>query len=150
MLYLRKYSYEAIPKYISRRTSYLQVWLAFHSYPQLIRGFFNIHRFGPPSRVTETSTWSWIDHNWFRVYSYILIARLRLAFATAPPLSGLTLHTRVTHWLIMQKARPHTCLFRRTGIVLGLLVGIWFQVHGPPLSGFFPPFPHGTSALSVV
>src|SRR5699024_11152330 len=52
----------AIPKYISERTSYLQVRLEFHPYPQLIRSFFNISRFGPPSSVTWTSTWSWVDH----------------------------------------------------------------------------------------
>ena len=39
---------EAAPKCISGRTSYLQVRLAFHLYPQLIREFCNIHRFGPP------------------------------------------------------------------------------------------------------
>src|SRR5699024_11714304 len=54
--------YEAIPKYMSERTSYLQVRLEFHPYPQLIRSFFNISRFGPPSSVTWTSTWSWVDH----------------------------------------------------------------------------------------
>jgi hypothetical protein len=35
--------------------------LAFHPYPQLIRVFFNRHRFGPPARVTVLSTWPWID-----------------------------------------------------------------------------------------
>ena len=62
VLYLHDARYEAIPKYISERTSYLQVRLEFHPYPQLIRSFFNISRFGPPSSVTWTSTWSWVDH----------------------------------------------------------------------------------------
>ena len=39
---------EAAPQCISGRTSYLRVRLAFHLYPQLIREFCNIHRFGPP------------------------------------------------------------------------------------------------------
>ncbi len=41
---------EAVPKYISGRTSYLRVRLAFHLYPQLIPAFCNIHGFGPPPR----------------------------------------------------------------------------------------------------
>ena len=36
VLYLHNRTWEAIPKYISGRTSYFQVCLAFHSYPQLI------------------------------------------------------------------------------------------------------------------
>jgi hypothetical protein len=42
VLYLQKETYEAIPKYISERTSYLQVCLAFHPYPHLIRTVFNL------------------------------------------------------------------------------------------------------------
>ena len=63
-------------------------------------------------------------------------AHLGLAFATAPPL-GLTLPRRVTHRLIMQKARGHTEEeLARKGIpltVLPPLVGTWFQVlfHSP-------------------
>ena len=32
---------------------------------------------------------------------------------------------------------------------LRLVVDIWFQIYFTPLSGFFSPFPHGTSSLSV-
>ncbi len=38
-----------IPKYISGRTSYLQVRLAFYLQPQVIRATCNSYRFGPPS-----------------------------------------------------------------------------------------------------
>ncbi len=38
---------EAAPKYISGRTSYLRVRLAFHLYPQLIPAFCTRHGFGP-------------------------------------------------------------------------------------------------------
>ena len=48
--YLLKITIEAVPKYISGRTSYLRVRLAFHLYPQLIPAFCNIHGFGPPPR----------------------------------------------------------------------------------------------------
>ena len=41
---------EAAPKYISGRTSYLRVRLAFHPYPQLIPAFCTRHGFGPPLR----------------------------------------------------------------------------------------------------
>ena len=62
MLYTAEDSSEAVPQYISGRTSYLQVRLAFHSYTQLIRDCFSRHRFGPPPPVTGVSTWSCVAH----------------------------------------------------------------------------------------
>ena len=62
-LYLYRDQSEAAPKCISGSTSYLRVWLAFHSYPQLIRKLFNAYRFGPPVGFTQTSTWSRVDHS---------------------------------------------------------------------------------------
>src|SRR5690554_1081921 len=53
---------EASPKAISRRTSYLQVRLAFHPYPQIIPQFFNIGGCGPPRNFTSASSCPWIDH----------------------------------------------------------------------------------------
>lgn len=50
------------------------------------------------------------------------IALFRLAFATAPPLKGLTLLATVTRRLIMQKARRHSLKPLRP------LVSVWFQV----------------------
>jgi hypothetical protein len=47
----------------------------------------------------------------------------------------------------MQKARRHP--FPVRGIGLRPLVGMWFQVQYPPLSGFFPSFARATCALSV-
>ena len=40
--------YEASPKAISGRTSYIRVRLEFLRYPQVIRQLFNGGRFGPP------------------------------------------------------------------------------------------------------
>ena len=54
--------YEASPKAISGRTSYLRVRLEFLRYPQVIRQLFNGGRFGPPLPFTATSTCSWIGH----------------------------------------------------------------------------------------
>ena len=61
-LYLHYHSHEASPKAISERTSYLQVRLEFHRYPQVIRHHCNGGRFGPPWGFTPTSTCSWVGH----------------------------------------------------------------------------------------
>jgi hypothetical protein len=63
------------------------------------------------------------------------IARLRLAFATAPHLKCLTLPQMVTRWLIMQKARGRPLPARRLVIGLPQLVDVWFQVLLTPLIG---------------
>ena len=60
------------------------------------------------------------------------VALFRLAFASAPPQSGLTWLTTVSRRIIMQKARRHPGV-APTG--LRPLVGMWFQVHYPPLVG---------------
>ena len=62
VLYRTWSTWEAVPQYISGRTSYLQVRLAFHSYTQLIRDCFSRHRFGPPLPFTGVSTWSCVAH----------------------------------------------------------------------------------------
>ena len=61
-LYLHYPLHEASPKAISERTSYLQVRLEFHRYPQLIPAIFNLRGFGPPACFTTPSTWSWVGH----------------------------------------------------------------------------------------
>ena len=66
-----------------------------------------------------------------------LNALFRLAFASAPPQSGLTLLMTVSRRIIMQKARRHPGL---AAIGLRPLVGMWFQVHCPPLVGVLPIF----------
>ena len=83
VLYLHDPSSEANPKAISERTSYLQVRLEFHRYPQLIPAFFNIHGFGPPVCFTTPSTWSWVGHL-VSGRRHLTFALFRLAFATAP------------------------------------------------------------------
>src|SRR3990172_7603213 len=88
VLYRQDRTHDAAPKCISERTSYLQVRLAFHRYPQLIQAVFNRHWFGPPLRITGASTWPWVDHS----VSGLLPTTSRpnrLAFATAP---GATLN----------------------------------------------------------
>ena len=63
------------------------------------------------------------------------IALFGLAFAAAPGQSPLTLRDTVSRRIIMQKARRHTGI---AAAVLRPLVGVWFQVHCPPLVGVLP------------
>ena len=64
------------------------------------------------------------------------LALFRLAFATAPPLKGLTLLVKVTRRLIMQKARRHPTKGLRP------LVSVWFQ-------DLFHSVIHGSFHLSL-
>ena len=66
-----------------------------------------------------------------------LFALFRLAFASAPRQKRLTLLVTVSRRIIMQKAHRHTELAL---MVLRSLVGMWFQVHYPPLVGVLPIF----------
>ena len=75
-----------------------------------------------------------------------LLALFRLAFASAPAHSALTWLTTVSRRIIMQKARRHTAI---AGMVLRPLVGMWFQVHYPPLVGVLPIVRSRYCALSV-
>ena len=70
-------------------------------------------------------------------------ALFRLAFATDPDLKSLTLLATVTRRLIMQKARRHP---KRAPTACKRMVSGSISL---PYSGFFSPFPHGTSSLSV-
>ena len=124
---MRTCAYEASPKAISGRTSYLRVRLEFLRYPQVIRQLFNGGRFGPPLSFTSTSTCSWIGH----------------------PVSGLihatarALHTRfpcgsATEWLNLAAYinSPDRSTKSTTSHinVFCVLVNIRFQVlfHSPP------------------
>ena len=86
MLYLQDSYLKASPKAISGRTSYLQVRLEFLRYPHLIPALFNVRGFGPPSSVTWTSPWTWVDHLVSGLRPRTHIALFRLAFAAAPSL----------------------------------------------------------------
>src|SRR5439155_19295725 len=70
-----------------------------------------------------------------------LSALFRLAFASASPQNGLTLLVTVSRRIIMQKARRHPVDTPKGGQAgLRPLVGMWFQVHYPPLIGVLPIF----------
>ena len=100
--------YEASPKAISERTSYIRVRLEFLRYPQLIRHLFNGGRFGPPCGFTHTSTWPWIGHPVSGLlhvthspYSDSVSLRLQT-------LKSLTLLHTITRRTVLQKVPYHT------------------------------------------
>ena len=70
-------------------------------------------------------------------------ALFRLAFATAPPLDGLTLLPTLTRWFIMQKVRgqafPNFGYSPPTACRHGISDSVSL-----PFTGFFSPFPCGT------
>jgi hypothetical protein len=61
-LYLQNSHNRAVPQYISGRTSYLQVRLAFHPYPQVLPPFCNTGGCAPRRSVTSASRCPWIAH----------------------------------------------------------------------------------------
>ena len=134
--------YEASPKAISRRTSYLRVRLEFLPYPHLIATLFNGCAFGPPRNFTSASTWTWVDHP-VSGLPLLTLALLRLGFPTAPHLKCLTLPASAARRTVLQKVRG------RTNDVLPQLVDAGFQVlfHSPP--GVLFTFPSQYYTLSV-
>ena len=86
----------------------------------------------------------------FRVYVIGLNAQLRLAFATAPELLFLNLALQRKSPVHYTKGMRSGAGFRRIRTSLSQLVGVRFQVTiSLPFLGYFSPFPHGTSSLSV-
>ena len=99
--------------------------MAFHPYTQLIRKFFNIHRFGPPAGVTRPSTWPCVDHS----VSRLLLPTVRenqrlsrgalfgLAFASAPHLVMLNLAGNSNSQVHYAKGTPSpsSLLYREEG-----------------------------------
>ena len=135
--------FEASPKAISERTSYLRVRLEFLRYPQVIPGFFNRRGCGPPRCLTTASACSWIGHPVSGLLLLTITALLRLGFPSAPDLKSLTSPVSVTRRTVLQKVRGCT---RR---VLPQLVDTGFQVlfHSPP--GVLFTFPSQYYTLSV-
>ncbi len=121
--------------------------MAFHPHTHLIGKLFNAYPFGPPSRVTGTSSWTCVDHpvtrnNKKKQHKRPVGTRSRCGCGTPRPSASPATATRR---LIMQKARRHATQSdaptarRRT--VSGSL--------SPSCAECFSPFPHGTGTLSV-
>ena len=144
VLYHRCKTDEAIPQYISGRTSYIRVRLAFHHYPQLIQSVFNRHWFGPSRSFTFAASCPWVDHSVSGVPHATcrpIKTRFRFGFGAA----ALTLLHTTTPRIILQKARCHPALLRRAPTACRHTA----SGTAIPLSGCFSPFPHGTCSLSV-
>src|SRR5699024_8244912 len=104
--------------------------LAFHPYPQLIRGLFNARRFGPPRGLTLASPWPWIAHSVSRL-PRPTAALFGLAFAAAGAPEGLSLAGR--EQLVGSLYKRHAVIPTTTLSGLRPLVSVWFQVlfHSP-------------------
>ena len=150
MLYLHHSTPEASPKAISGRTSYLQVRLAFHPYPQLITQFCNIEAFGPPRSITFASPWPWVAH---LVSGPILATKrpIRTRFRYGSGCYPLNLATKIDSpghspkGTRSGKSRPKTG--QRPPTDCRHTVSGSISLRSPR---FFSPFPHGTGTLSVV
>jgi hypothetical protein len=134
VLYPRYLLCKAIPKYISGRTSYFRVCLAFHPYPQLIRAVFNLQRFGPPRDFTHASPWPWIAHpvsGLLRTTIRPVKTRFRYGYTSRLNLAAQS--NSLTHYA--KGTRSH---WSRNPIVLPLLVSKRFQVlfHSPHRGAF--------------
>ena len=90
VLYPHQSAITAAPQCISGRTSYHPTRLAFHSYPHLIRDFFNSLQSGPPPRFTAASTWTRIDRRASGPL-YTTCALFRLGFPAASVLQHFNL-----------------------------------------------------------
>ena len=136
-------SYEASPKAISRRTSYLRVRLEFLPYPQLIPAFFNRRLVRPSMKFYSHFSLAMDRSPGFGSAPANSCALFRLAFASAPVLKTLTSLAGATRRSVLQKVQG------RASIALPLLVNIGFQVlfHSPP--GVLFTFPSRYYALSV-
>ena len=120
--------FEASPKAISGRTSYLRVRLEFLRYPQVIPGFFNRRGCGPPRCLTTASACSWIGHPVSGLIPATSYALFRLALAAAPELQFLNLAANIN-------SPDRSTKSTRSSINgLSVLVGTRFQVlfHSPP------------------
>ena len=140
--------HQAAPKCISGRTSYYRTRLAFHSYPQVIRDFFNRHRFGPPPRFTGASTCPWID----RAASGSSPetrrpVRTRFPFGSGPH-TDLNLATDDDSPAHFTKGTPSPSASSRT---FPAPIACRHTGSGlfTPRQGCFSPFPLGTVPLSV-
>ena len=155
---------DAAPQCISGRTSYLQVRLAFHLYPQLIPQLFNVDEFGPPPAVTRASPWPWVAHLVSGLLSATFVpifirtfALFTLGFPAAPELVLLNLATNSNSPVHSAKSTPLDHPLRPCGpgslrFGSGPLTACRHTVSGSisfPSSGFFSPFPRGTGSLSV-
>ena len=118
--------------------------MAFHPYPQVIPPVFNLGGFGPPRGLTRASTCPWIDHSASGLDPATMVALFGLAFATATAHALTSLHHANS-----QAHSSKGTLSQFENCSNGLYAH-GFRYYFTPLTGYFSPFPHGTSPLSVI
>ena len=119
--------FEASPKAISGRTSYIRVRLEFLRYPQAIRHLFNEGRFGPPVGFTPPSTCTWIGHPVSGlIHATLRALHTRFPFDSVPSVLNLAAYINSPD----RSTKSTTSHLN----VLCVLVNIRFQVlfHSPP------------------
>ena len=119
--------YEASPKAISGRTSYIRVRLEFLRYPHVIRQLFNGGRFGPPVGFTPPSTCTWIGHPVSGlIHATLRALHTRFPFDSVPSVLNLAAYINSP-----DRSTKSTTTHLN---VLCVLVNIRFQVlfHSPP------------------
>src|SRR5699024_6011891 len=99
--------FEASPKAISERTSYLRVRLAFHPYPHLLPAFFNIRGFAPPGCVTWPSPGTWVGHRVSGLRPHTKRALIKTRFRFGSVFERLAWPSLGPRRSILQKVRRH-------------------------------------------
>ena len=135
--------FEASPKAISGRTSYIRVRLEFLRYPHVIRQLFNGGRFGPPLPFTATSTCPWIGHPVSGlIHATKRAVHTRFPFGCVPEVLNLAAYINSPDRSTKSTTSHST--------VLCVLVNIRFQVlfHSPP--GVLFTVPSQYYSLSVI
>ena len=127
VLYLQVANFEARPKPISERTSYIQVRLEFLRYPQVIRARFRVRRFGPPCGLTHTSTCPWLDHSVSGLLHHTHVALFRLVFTSAP-----ALHLNLAPYNNSPAHSAKGTLSPVNGLELFVSIRFQFLFHSPP------------------
>ena len=139
-------SCQAVPKYLSGRTSYLRVRLAFHPYPQVIPAVCNRPGFGPPRACSARFTLPMGSSPGFGSCGRDCSpCRTRVRSGSACLLAS----PRHAHPLVGSFYKRHAVTHPQRGR-LRPAGGTWFQaLFHSPQPGCFSPFPHGTGPLSV-
>lgn len=113
--YPKEISFNTTPKYLSQRTSYILVRLAFHPLAQVIQNYCNNYWFGPPKRYSLLFSLLMLRSLIFESYSHKLYALFILGFPTPLKLAymnNLQIHyTKGTNYLFYIRYSASNILF---------------------------------------
>jgi len=113
--YPKEINFNTTPKYLSQRTSYILVRLAFHPLVQVIQNYCNNYWFGPPIRYSLIFSLLILRSLIFESYLYKLNALFILGFPTLLKLvyiNNLQIHyTKGTKYLLHIRSSAFNILF---------------------------------------